>query len=173
MVYATDLPLLRRVLSPERPGESAAWVRTNVQDAHVRETLLAFVGDGQGGQSRVQLHHAVEYAAERVGRPLPNGSVAPLAFELVRTVDDALERAGIGLKLDDLLHRGSPVGVAAADDFPSVGYWEREEVERAHRRWERCVPESNESLVENVLVDIEEWLDISVSRGLGVLGMIY
>jgi hypothetical protein len=112
MVYAVDVTRLCALFAPADADAAAAWIRTHVRDDPTASgTLLAMLRGEGDGLSAIARHHAVEAAAERLGRALPNAALCPMVPGFYVAADDILQRAGVALQIGDLIYRGSPVGV--------------------------------------------------------------
>ncbi|MFC5748853.1 DUF7691 family protein [Actinomadura rugatobispora] len=61
------------------------------------------------------------------GGMLGNGHWYPVGFSWFDTVRDALAQVGVSFDPNDLIYSGSPVTMPPIDDFPCIGYLERDE----------------------------------------------
>ena len=64
---------------------------------------------------------------------------------------------------------GPPVALPPPDDFPAVGFVENDVVARAHAFTEAESPTLEDPDLDQVLVDLAEWLAVAASRGWGLV----
>jgi hypothetical protein len=173
-VYCCDLARFAEKLSIERIAETDVWLRQQKMRDDDCAHILAFVRGRPIAPSHAT-HHAFERMIERLGRPLPNAFVSPIAHATFAKVDACLANAKLPIALTTLCFGGSPAGLSiTGDNDPGVGVWSAERVSTAQRYFEeQGFPETADPEVEEVLTDISEWLEIASLRREGIVGYYY
>lgn len=72
--------------------------------------------------------HALEALCRHGGTQLTNANWAGIRFGYFALVQDALAAIGVDFDPAELVLSGSPVSLPEIDDFPSIGYLERGEI---------------------------------------------
>ena len=173
-VYCCDLERFAQMLHLDRIDETEAWLKREGMRDDDRAHILAFIR-GQPLKPSHATHHAFERMIERLGRPLPNGFVSPIAHAVFAKVDACLANSKLPSALTALCFGGSPTGLSiTGDNDPGVGVWSAERVSAAQRCFdERGLPETSDPDVEGVLTDISDWLEVAALRREGVVGYYY
>ena len=173
-VYSCDLERFAQLLRIECIQGTEAWLKQAGMRDDDSAHILAFVR-GQPIAPSHATHHAFERMIERLGRPLPNAFVSPIAHATFARVDACLANAKLPIALTTLCFGGSPAGLPITDDNdPGVGVWSAEQVSTAQRYFEeQGFPETAYPDVEGVLTDISEWLEIASLRRESIVGYYY
>ena len=173
-VYCCDLERFAQMLHPGRIADTEAWLKREGMRNDDRAHILGFVR-GQPLKPSHATHHALERMIERLGRPLPNAFVSPIAHATFAKVDGYLGIAKLPIALTALCFGGSPSGLSiTGDNDPGVGVWSAERVATAQRHIEeQGFPETVDSEVEEILTDISEWLEIASLRRESIVGYYY
>jgi len=165
MVYAVDLAGLRSIVAgghrdraSELPDGSSARLLT----------------EGRSVADPVEAGHAVEALCRLLGRELPNGSVAPVPIDYLDAGDRSLADAGIheDVRFGNLAFRGAPVaGIPRADDYPTIGFIEETSLAAEANRLGRV--SADEPAVDDMLRELEDWAELAVATGRGLVGFMY
>lgn len=117
--------------------------------------------------------HGFERICRVMGRELPNRGVSPIRAALLEQVDAVLRAIGFPFQMSELLYRGAPISFPPAVDYPNVGHVETSRVKVACRHLEDKGLECDDVAVDEVLVSIGEWLEVSSARGDMLVGFYY
>lgn len=173
-VYSTDLDRVRSMLTSATFESTRLWLNEREMAADEVEVLHRFVR----GEARPTEHEALQMALASlfvlVGRNLPNAAVTPYRFADIAATDDYLIRAKVPVRLADLLCRTNPVGAPLPIDGVQVGYWSRDQVERAWTSvdWEQ-LPLIEDDVVEITVYAIRDWLEIAHLRKESLVGYYF
>lgn|GEM_PF-4964549 len=160
-VHAVPFALVRRA---RHEKEAAAYVREAVRAAGLKSfpSLERFF-EGKDIGEPAETVSVLEVLARAVGRRLPSTLGGGVTVRLMDRVDAALVAAGLpkNFEMTQLVFGGSLVdGLPFPPEKPSVGYIEPELVVQAMAQFADEAPTSDDSNVDEVLSQIEDWLTL-------------
>lgn len=169
-VYAVDLPLLRSVIAhPAHPARAALVLDLGTPEGRALSVLLG--GAPQRGVTAADLGYALERLCDALGRRLGGNGLSGIRSAFLEAAYAAVDPiyAPTGFFLRKLVEGGPPVPLPVPDDFPAVGFVESDVVARAHAFTESEAPTLEDPDLDQVLVDLAEWLAVAASRGVGLV----
>ena len=169
-VYAVDLFLLRSVLdNPHHPARGTLNADVGTAEGRALSALLG--GPRPQGLTAADLAYALERLCDRLGRRVGSNGLSGIRSAFLegayRVIDPVY--APTGFSLQRLVEGGPPVALPPPDDFPAVGFVENDVVARAHAFTEAESPTLEDPDLDQVLVDLAEWLAVAASRGWGLV----
>lgn len=172
-VYAVDCELVRSMVGSRNEAELKRMIQS-IQPQFADALTELFTATGPYRAPASELAHAHEHLCSQLGRELPNDAVASTSLTQLESFDGGLKAADLGISLLDLMYGGGPIqGLPRPDDFPSTGMWSRDVVATALLRFEASNPESEDPLVDDLLVCIGDWLRVAGTRKVAVVGFYY
>jgi hypothetical protein len=173
-VYSTDVDRVRSMLTSATFESTRLWLNERDMAADEVEVLHRFVRGETPTREYEALQMALATLFVLVGRNLPNAAVTPYRLADVAATDAYLHRAKIPVRLADLVCRTSPVGAPMPSDGVQVGYWPREQIERAWLSvdWEG-LPPIEDAVVEITVYAIRDWLEVAHLRKESLVGYYF
>lgn len=144
----------------ERPPTCATAYRRIIQGGPYADRFGYVYGYAYEG-----LCLALGVQAERCWIPIAGSA------DWFREIDAALGALAIGLKVTDLLYRGSLIDIPTPDDFPGLGWWTAEEAAAAVTAFQavdlkRLTGEAGnpDQGVADAIEDIRSWVAAAAAR---------
>jgi len=188
VAYATDIDRIRRfvgsadeeVLAASRLRLRTASLADLLDDygsgAPSPEDVLAQLINGGPYDDRIGFAYAyaLEALIETYGAMLDNSAWYPAPLEWAKAVEQQFERLGASVPVERLVWGGSPVPLPRADDFPTIGHLEAEEV----RALDLAVRSLDLSTVEDAnlrasIHGIRTWFDNATRLSYGLVCFYY
>lgn len=114
--------------------------------------------------------YGLEFLCRHLGRSLPNGHWSSMRAEWAEKADAALDELGVAkekLRVErHLMYRGSPFPLPSIDDFPTIGYLQREEIAAALAAFDADMADQVEDEgLREALAELRGWLQTCAERG--------
>lgn len=167
--YAVDLALLRGVVAqPHHPARAKLSFDVGTPEGLALAALL-----GASPPSRVtpsDLGYALQNLCNQLGRSLGGNGLQGIRSAFLESAETAIDSiyAPVGFSLRKLVEGGPPVPIPL-DDFPAIGFVEADVVARAHAFTVANDPTHPDPDIDQVLVDLAEWLAVASSLHCGLV----
>jgi hypothetical protein len=198
-VYAVPLDELARVPgSRDRALIDAVVAESEYSFSQVDEMAERFDEEEDGEENRVPTcrvaltrlvegedlgdvpgHHGYVYGyvlegvCSHLGEEMENVSAISGSSRWMDGIDRLLAEVEVPLSLVDLVYGGSPIRIPEPDDYPAIGRWSPEQVERALGPLRGVYAEPSKGDEWDTVLQIRRWVEFAAARpGHGIVGFL-
>lgn len=142
-------------------------------------SALEEIVSGPKGESGAYVSeaHWLGFAEERLcdvhGKRLVSEALRATKLSYVEKLNAALREFGLGLDLERLMAGGGALDLPTPADFPMTGMWDAARLKEAKARYDAEEPEAEDTDLDQLLLDIGEWLTEATQDGRDLVGFYY
>ena len=170
VAYALDLAALREVVAqPAHPARAGLTVDLGTRQGQALAALLG--ASPPPNVTPAELGYALRELCRQLGTELTANGLSGIRSAFLERAEREVDviYASTGFSLRALVEGGSPVALPPMDDFPAIGYAEHDAVARADAFCRSDDPTHDDSDIDQVLVDLADWLGLAAARTHGLV----